>query len=229
MIKVFLILLFLNLKSLFADQTLLVLSDGFNSSNAILYSFENGVSIFPPIDVNIGRNGLAWDSEDKEFEHKNSEPLKHEGDGKSPAGIFALVSSFGTDEQTFHFPYTKSSSELICVDDTNSSLYNTLVLLPPVKPKSFEYMKRDDNQYDLGIIVAYNPTQIKNNGSCIFLHVEKEALHPTAGCTSMQYNEIKKIITWLDSSKNPRLVQIPIDSFTSKIAKRLGLPYFKVK
>lgn len=226
MIKVFLILCTLNFKILYADQTILVLSNDFNTSIGKLYSFENGAAVFPPIDVNIGRNGLAWDREDKVFTHHIDQPYKREGDGKSPAGIFSLLSSFGTEEQKFNYPYIMSNSQLICVDDVNSSLYNNLVLIPLIQPASFEYMKRKDDQYKLGIIVAYNPLQIKGNGSCIFLHVEKYPMHPTAGCTSMKYEDIKKIVLWLDSTKNPHLIQIPKKYFTPDIAKRFSIPFF---
>jgi hypothetical protein len=223
MIKVFLILVVLNVKILLAQQTLLVVSDDFNSSVAKLYCFEEGRAVFPAIDVNLGRNGLAWDKEDKIFQHHQDEPLKIEGDGRSPAGVFSLLSSFGTQNQSFSYPYTQSSSQLICVDDINSSLYNTLVLMPAVKPASFEYMKREDGQYKLGIIVSYNPNQIKKNGSCIFLHVEKESHHQTAGCTSMKYDDIYKIIKWLDMNQKPSLIQIPKKYFTSDIAKKYDL------
>lgn len=227
MIKIFLILFVINIKILFANQVLLVLADEFNSSVGKMYSFEDGKQIFPSISVNLGRNGLAWSEDDKYFIHGTNEPIKHEGDGRSPAGVFSLISAFGYDEQNFLFPYTKSSSQLICVDDVNSTLYNSIVILPLIKPNSFEYMKRDDIQYKLGVIVAYNPLQKKGNGSCIFLHVEKEPLHPTAGCTSMKYDDIKNILEWLNSSKNPILIQIPKSYFTPKVAKQYNIPYLE--
>lgn len=226
MIKIFLILFVLNIKILFANQVLLVLANEFNSTTGKLYCFEDGKKIFSDISVNLGRNGLGWSEDDKYFSHGINEPVKREGDGKSPAGIFNLISAFGYDEQNFLFPYTKSSSQLICVDDVNSTLYNSIVILPFIRPNSFEYMKRDDMQYKLGVIVAYNPRQKKGNGSCIFLHVEKEPLHPTAGCTSMKYNDIKNILEWLNSSKSPIMIQVQKKYFTPEIARHYNIPYF---
>ena len=69
-------------------------------------------------------------------------------------------------------------------------------------------MKRDDEQYRLGVVVSHNKAQIKNAGSCIFLHVQKSVDAPTAGCTSMRYEDLKTIVKWLDINKNPILIQV---------------------
>ena len=58
-------------------------------------------------------------------------------------------------------------------------------------------------------MVEHNKQQQPLGGSCIFLHVQKKPDAPTAGCTSMRYEDIKKIVKWLDKEKNPILIQIP--------------------
>jgi L,D-peptidoglycan transpeptidase YkuD (ErfK/YbiS/YcfS/YnhG family) len=80
--------------------------------------------------------------------------------------------------------------------------------MPKDKPESFELMLRDDQQYSLGVVVSHNKAQIKNGGSCIFMHVQKNVDAPTLGCTSMKYKDLKTIVEWLDSQKNPILIQI---------------------
>ena len=77
-------------------------------------------------------------------------------------------------------------------------------------------MKRNDLQYELGIVVDHNPEAKYRRGSCIFIHVEKSKDAGTAGCTSMRLEQLKKIATWLDAKKNPILIQIP-KSFSQKI------------
>jgi L,D-peptidoglycan transpeptidase YkuD (ErfK/YbiS/YcfS/YnhG family) len=226
MIKVFLILLDMSANLLYARQVVLVVSDNFNTTKAKMYCFENGMIIFQNIDVNLGRNGLAWDMLDKTFSHVADQPMKQEGDGKSPAGVFALTSSFGYETHTFLLPYHSSTSEDICVDDSNSSLYNSLITMPPIKPNSFEYMKRQDDQYKLGVVVDYNPDKIAHNGSCIFLHVQKELNHPTAGCTSMEYEDLYKLLNWLDISKKPVLVQITKQYINEAIEEFADIPDF---
>ncbi len=226
MIKVFLILLAISANLLYAGQVVLVVSDDFNTTKAKMYCFENGTIIFQNIDVNLGRNGLAWDINDKIFAHVPDQPIKQEGDGKSPAGIFALTSSFGYEAHTFLLPYHSSTAVDICVDDSNSSLYNSLVTMPSVKPNSFEYMKREDGQYKIGVVVDYNPDKVANKGSCIFLHVQKELNHPTAGCTSMNYEDLYKVLNWLDISKKPILVQITKEYLDKAIEQFADIPDF---
>ncbi|WP_345993352.1 L,D-transpeptidase family protein [Sulfurimonas sp. HSL-1716] len=220
MIKIFLIFILLQFNILHARQILLVVSENFNSTKAKLYTFEDSKSVFRGIDVNIGRNGLAWDGDDKYFHHDKKEPLKREGDGKSPAGVFLLKSSFGYEDNDFLLPYIKSTTEKICVDDADSDFYNRIIDMPKEQPKSFENMKRDDIQYKIGVVVDYNPNKVKNRGSCIFLHVQKEKDHPTAGCTSMRYEDLRKILKWLDPNKKPLLIQIP-KNYIKEIPKEL--------
>jgi L,D-peptidoglycan transpeptidase YkuD (ErfK/YbiS/YcfS/YnhG family) len=108
-------------------------------------------------------------------------------------------------------PYLYTSKKLICVDESNSSFYNQIIEMRGDE-KSFEYMKREDGQYELGIVVAHNKNAIKDRGSCIFLHVKKSQEATTAGCSAMRLDEIQKIGNWLDSKKEPILIQIPKSS-----------------
>ena len=109
-------------------------------------------------------------------------------------------------------PYLYASKELICVDDVNSPFYNQLIDMPKNEPASFEFMKREDAQYELGVVVAHNKYAEKGRGSCIFMHVRKAKDASTSGCTSMSLDEIQKIVSWLDKSKEPLLIQIPKSS-----------------
>ena len=209
MIKSFLILLTISISTFASEQIILVVADDFNTSDAQLECFEDGKKVCGAFGVNIGRNGLAWGIGEHKFTPKNEEPLKHEGDGKAPAGVFALTTLFGYTHNThYKMPYLFASKELICVDDSNSPFYNTLIQAHGDE-KSFEFMRREDDQYKLGVVVAHNVQNIKQRGSCIFLHLQKAPHSGTAGCTSMEYKDLKKIISWLDKKKNPILIQIP--------------------
>jgi hypothetical protein len=212
MIKTFLILtIFTNF--LYSQQIILVLSDDFNTSKATLHCYDENKEVFKEIDVNLGRNGLAWGLGKVKLKQSSNDPLKREGDGKAPAGIFKLTNSFGyAKKQKTRLGYIAISKDLICVDDSNSKEYNKIIKMPKVKPNSFEWMRREDNQYELGVVVAHNTSQLKEAGSCIFLHVQKSKDTPTAGCTSMNLENMQKIISWLDEKKNPILIQIPLNS-----------------
>src|SRR4051812_20009706 len=124
----------------------------------------------------IGRTGLAW--ADPSLASEMHQPVKHEGDGKSPAGVFPLDTAFGfaprTEMQWLRLPYSPLVAGSDCVDDEASVHYNTVVdraAVPKVDWTSAEHM-RSINQYRIGVIVGYNaapPTP--GRGSCIFLHI----------------------------------------------------------
>ena len=213
MIKSFLILISFSIFLDASQQIILVVADDFTTSKAKLESFENGKIVFNTIDVNIGKKGLGWGLGLVDLKQKKQEPQKKEGDKKAPIGIFKLSSSFGYEKNLkFKIPYTQALENLICVDDSNSKKYNKIISIQKEKPKSFEYMKRNDLQYELGVVVDHNKDAVEQRGSCIFLHVEKSKDTGTAGCTAMKLEDLKNILNWLDKEKDPILIQIPKSS-----------------
>ena len=210
MIKTFLILINFSTFLYSSQQIILVVADDFNTQKAKLECFEDGKKVFNTIDVNIGKKGLGWGLGEVNLKQNTQDPLKFEGDKKAPIGVFKLSSIFGYSQTNkFSMKYTHASENLICVDDSNSKKYNKIIYMPKEKPKSFEYMKRKDSQYELGIVVEHNKNATSKRGSCIFIHVEKANDAGTAGCTSMKLEKLKKLTNWLDPKKNPILIQIP--------------------
>ena len=209
MLKTFLIIINLQIFLYAANQIILVVSERESSNKAVLRCFEGNKEVFNDIDVNLGKNGLAWGISDFSLPHKKNEPIKQEGDKKAPMGIFKLSSVFGyAPKFKTKMPYIQATKNLICIDDSHHKQYNKIIAMPKAKPQSFEYMKRKDNQYKLGIVVEHNAEQKPLGGSCIFLHIQKHKDAPTAGCTSMRYEDMKKIVSWLDEKKNPLLIQV---------------------
>lgn len=195
-------------------QLLHVQSSDFNTTKGTLQAYERGSNgwerVFSPIDVNLGRKGLAWGEGDLLVQQKEDEPLKYEGDGKAPAGLFSLDLFFGYEKKNFNFKYLQVQENDICVDDVHSKAYNQLVLDADVNQyQSYEKMKRSDNLYELGIVVGHNKKRINKRGSCIFIHIQREQDSPTAGCTSMSKENLLRLMQWLDSSAKPLLLQHP--------------------
>ncbi len=179
--------------------------------------------------VVLGRTGTAW-AQDSAPEMATK--LKMEGDGKSPAGMFPLTFAFGTSmkPESLTFPYTRLGPSTECVDDVSSHHYNKVVGRDQVGIfdwKSSEKMLEIGPPYELGVFVAYNSYPVvKGNGSCIFLHVWKDASSPTAGCTAMNRFDLERIVSWLEPGHNPYLVQLPEDEYKS-LRKAWNLPDFK--
>jgi len=200
-----------------SKQLLLVQANDFNTTQATLQAYsrdkQGWKKVFKPISVNLGRKGLAWGEGEVYFPHSKKEPLKIEGDGKAPAGLFSLDGFFGYDKQNFNFPYLQLHKDDICVDDSYSKDYNTLIRVKDKHAyKSYELMRRQDNLYELGILVGHNKKGLKNRGSCIFIHIQKAHNSPTAGCTSLPKTKLLELMHWLDVSQKPLLLQLPRQS-----------------
>jgi D-alanyl-D-alanine dipeptidase len=159
-------------------------------------------------------------------------PAKAEGDGRAPAGIIPLTFAFGRPEkpENIRLPYTRLEEFTECVDDVGSSHYNTIVDRMKVGNfdwKSSEKMLGVGEQYDLGVFVAYNSyPPIRDRGSCIFLHIWKNAETGTAGCTAMARENLETLLKWLDPKKNPHLIQMPAETYAT-YQKTWNLPVLK--
>lgn len=195
-------------------QLLVVSSYDFNSTKASLQAYERRegawAMVFTSFSVNLGRSGLAWGKGLYRFRHATDEPIKQEGDGKSPAGLFTLESFFGYEDRHFKLPYLQVSPSTLCIDDSASPSYNSILQSQDsTKYRSFEYMKRGDDLYKLGIVVGHNSEALIKGGSCIFMHIQKSEDSPTSGCTAMQEEQLLQLMKWLDKAHKPLLLQLP--------------------
>ncbi len=199
-----------------SNQVLFVktISDSSVYGNMFLYERKNNHKpwrLNDSFNIVVGKNGLAKD-ETSSISFNNIIPTKHEGDGKSPSGIFSLGPVFSYHNlKNLNMPFVQVDTNFYCVDDTTSSYYNTLIKADTAKHdyNSFEYMRRKDSLYEYGVWVRYNSTNIKaGNGSCIFIHVWHNENSGTAGCTAMIKENILKLIYWLDEKKHPVLLQV---------------------
>ncbi|MFZ2268788.1 MAG: hypothetical protein WAV95_14530 [Azonexus sp.] len=169
------------------------------------------------IEVSLGRRGLAWGL--GRHRPAGDGPDKREGDGRAPAGIFALSELFGYASPDSAFagaaklPYRCATHQLKCIDDPASAHYNQFVELDQIPHPdwtSHEDMRRDDERYAVGAVIAHNqPQPVPGAGSCIFLHVWQAAGVPTAGCTAASPADIAAICVWLDGAAQPLLIQLP--------------------
>ena len=196
-------------------QVLFVKTAGDTSTRGtlVLYERKNNNRRWKRADsfaVVVGRSGLARDANNSISFPDLS--VKKEGDGKSPAGIFALGDVFSYHPVThLRMPFKQVDTSCYCVDDAASVYYNTLIVKDTAKQayNSFEHMKRNDDFYEYGVWVLYNSQPvIPGNGSCIFLHVWKDENSSTSGCTAMSKTNIISLIHWLSKKKNPVLLQM---------------------
>jgi D-alanyl-D-alanine dipeptidase len=198
-----------------AKQLILVTTPEWGSNQGMMYRYErsgNGWSqVGEPIAVVVGSGGLGWGSGLIAPAMRAGDPTKHEGDGRSPAGVFSISAAFGFEEEKpewLRLPYLPLNDATECVDDASSSYYNAVV--DRVKPdwNSSEKMRSID-VYRWGVVVNQNAARERGAGSCIFLHIWKGPVRPTAGCTAMEQPKLEKLLRWLDSSAHPLMVALP--------------------
>lgn len=202
-------------------QVVFVSSNDWQDHIGTLELYEKKAGHWQAVDeqwpVDLGRNGMAW-GKGLISNRGDEQSDKREGDGKAPAGLFNISSSFGYESAPPRgslMPYWQATKQDFFVDDTTSPDYNHHVRLadndnPGSHWHSFEKMKRDDERYELGLVVDHNtaPT-ITGRGSAIFMHVWKDPGAGTAGCTSMSEGNMIELLHWLKPSAHPVLMQMP--------------------
>ncbi|MFO7570597.1 MAG: L,D-transpeptidase family protein [Smithellaceae bacterium] len=187
-----------------STQLLLVFDHSFLFFTRIkLYAFaRNGATwhqAMKPMSATIGANGFAPHGE------------KREGDGRTPSGRYRLGTAFGyPDSMQTRMPYRQAFDDDIWVDDPVAPDYNQWVKLSDTAARSFEKMRRDDDQYKYGIVIEHNTAPvIPGHGSAIFLHIWKAPGASTAGCIAVSEENIINLLGWLDPKANPLIVINP--------------------
>ena len=131
----------------------------------------------------IGKSGVLLD--------------KKEGDGATPAGCFPIRAIFYRADRISKpesfFPTRELKPDDGWCDDSNDTNYNKLVKLP--YSASHESLWREDNLYDLIVILGYNDAPpVPGKGSAIFMHVARENYPPTAGCVALKLDDLLEIL-----------------------------------
>lgn len=205
-------------------QLLLVVAEDWQYTQASLQRFERAsvdsdwVRVGQPLDVNLGRSGLGW-GRGLHGLALGAGPVKREGDGRAPAGLFALGMGFAQEPAevgAVRMPLLTADKTLVCVDDAASPLYNQFVETggKPGAWRSAEDMLRPDGQYRLGVFVRHNSDPVEPGaGSCIFLHIWLGRGVASSGCTNMDAPDMLSLLQWLDADKAPVLAQLPRKDF----------------
>ncbi|HET8899426.1 MAG TPA: L,D-transpeptidase family protein [Rhodanobacteraceae bacterium] len=200
----------------------LVLLPGWDSTQGTLRRFERDGSGWREVGaaapIVVGRNGAAWGLGLNAPIH-DSGPIKREGDGRSPAGVFAIGEAFGyAAGDATALPYTAMTASDWCVDVSGSPYYNRIVDAASVGADAVagasEHMRLDlfnhgDQRYRLGFVIEHNRQQHPGGGSCIFAHLWSGPTSTTSGCTAMADPTMQRLLAWLDPAQQPVFVLLP--------------------
>ncbi len=210
-----------------ATQLIVSVSEGWTGRDAVLQRYERQQGkpwkpIGQPIQSTIGHAGLGW-GRGLHPPPKADEPIKHEGDGRSPAGAFLIGRSYGYDKAPAGttLPYEQVTRNWRCVSDAKSTHYNRVLDRQKITNdwRSAERMRRRDTLYEYVIEVDHNhivPAEVSptpGDGSCIFLHVWDQPGAPTIGCTAMPLSAMRTLLEWLRPTASPVLVALPREHY----------------
>lgn len=175
-----------------ASRLVLVTTQGMDRVSARLQRFERAgpgqpwQALGPPERAVVGRSGLAW-GHGFRGSAQDGEPVKREGDGRTPAGLYRLGRGFG-------YPATARPGNLVlrpgaslCVDDPASPDYNRIV---PLKAGLKGEDMGAEPLYRRGLVIDYPSDAAARAGSCIFLHVWRSRSQGTAGCVALPEHRV---------------------------------------
>ena len=204
-----------------ARQLVVVVSEDWNSAQGELQAFSRHGAGWrregAPFTVALGRSGSAWGLGLHPVPPDG--PRKQEGDGRSPAGIFALGTAFGyAASAATALPWQAMRASSYCVDVAGSPYYNQIVDVDAVgagavagatEPMRLDLHNDGDVRYQQGFVIAHNPRNLPGRGSCIFAHLWRSAGEATAGCTAMDPAHMRQLLAWLQPARQPRFILMP--------------------
>ncbi|BET66327.1 L,D-transpeptidase family protein [Opitutales bacterium ASA1] len=217
-------------------QLVVCLTADWNTHRATLLCYERTdtgtwTAVGEPRPALLGKHGLAWGRGIVPVPPDTTAPTKQEGDGRSPAGVFAVGRIFGSDPTLpagGDFPYRQVTAADAWIDDPENPLYNQHVVVPDPRraPAWFESqrMRLGDPAFRWLVEIRHNAEPpLPGAGSAIFLHIRRGEDRPTAGCTAMASDDVKALVVWLRSAARPHFVALPIVEYRANW-REWGLP-----
>lgn len=170
------------------SQLIIVSGNGGSSATVSMHSKINGLwkQQFS-VDGHVGYNGMTSN--------------KHEGDGKTPIGVYGFGQAFGVNGNPgTSLSYRQVNGNDYWVDDVNSPHYNQFVNTASVGRdwNSAEHIVDHAEAYAYAINIEYNSACTRGKGSAIFLHCSTGG--GTAGCVSVPRNTMINILNNIQSN-----------------------------
>ena len=203
-----------------AQQMVVVTSADWDNTRGTMRRFERAHQGWQQVGasqpVMLGRAGIGWGI--GLHPQQSQGPKKREGDGRNPAGVFAIGPAFGyAATSSTALNYLPMQATNWCMDVPGSPLYNQIVDSREVGEAavqgSSERMRLDlqnagDDRYKLGFVIQHNPNHVNGMGSCIFAHLWGNPDKTTAGCTAMNEPVMREALAWLSPAARPVFVQL---------------------
>jgi L,D-peptidoglycan transpeptidase YkuD (ErfK/YbiS/YcfS/YnhG family) len=204
-----------------AKQMIVCISPNDTSSEGTLQLFHrDAAGLWQPDGsawpVLFGRHGMAWG---RGINPPQDGPQKANGDGKNPAGVFKIGPVLGyapeLPDGAKGWPYHQVTERDAWIDDPKLADlgYNHLYTLakdapyPPWWEK--EHMKLGDFAYEWLITIEHNYDDPEpESGNEIFFHIRRGEHYRTSGCTTMERDNLKHLVKWLQPGSNAMLAEL---------------------
>jgi L,D-peptidoglycan transpeptidase YkuD (ErfK/YbiS/YcfS/YnhG family) len=204
-----------------AKQMIVCLAPDSTSSEGTLQLFHRDASgqwqpDGKPWPVLFGKGGLAWG---RGLNPPQPGAQKADGDHKNPAGLFKIGLVLGyapkLPDGAHDWPYHQVTDRDAWIDDPKLSQfpYNHLYTLPPGAPFPAwwdkEHMHLGDAAYQWLVLIEHNyDNPVPDAGNEIFFHVRRGEHYRTAGCTTMELDNLERLIKWLQPGSNAMLAEL---------------------
>jgi L,D-peptidoglycan transpeptidase YkuD (ErfK/YbiS/YcfS/YnhG family) len=173
------------------DATQVISVVGAGGSSAKMDIFQRGPTGWEPLRAGIpafvGANGMA--------------PETHDGEMKTPMGIYTLDFAFGTAPNPGGgLQYVQVGADHWWDGDMKSPTYNTMQVCKKAQcPFDTDPASGTENlkipQYVHAVVMGVNKARVPGNGGAFFLHATDGGA--TAGCVAIDDGTLVEIMRWL--------------------------------
>jgi len=214
-------------------QLIVSIAPDWSASQGTLQRYERGSDgrwqrVGGSVPVLYGKSGLAWGRGVRGTEEPGLR--KREGDGRSPAGVFAIGTIYGNDARLpdgADFPFHQVTANDAWPDDPANPFYNQHVSVDGAQPPAWfaaQRMRTGDAAYRWRVEIRHNADPIEPGaGSATFFHIRRGETRRTSGCTTMAEPALQDLVVWLRVAAKPHYVLLPREEYERR-REDWGLP-----
>jgi L,D-peptidoglycan transpeptidase YkuD (ErfK/YbiS/YcfS/YnhG family) len=214
-------------------QLIVSVAPDWSASQGALQRYERGPEggwrrVGESVPVLYGKNGLAWGRGIRGTEEWGLR--KREGDGRSPAGVFAIGTIYGNELRLpdgADFPFHQVTANDAWPDDPANPFYNQHVVVDAAQPPAWfaaQRMRTGDAAYRWRVEIRHNADPIEPGaGSATFFHIRRGETRRTSGCTTMAEPALLNLVVWLRAAAKPHYVLLPRAEY-ERLWQAWGLP-----
>lgn len=184
-----------------ATRLMVVTVDSMDANKAELRTFvrknpaDRWTKAGEPQAAVVGANGIGWGHTYLAF-RRGSEPVKEEGDERTPAGIYRIGAMFGfaKDKRPNYVQLTPGRQ--FCVEDTSSPYYGQIIPQSSVSKNTLGQKMASEQQFRRGLFIDYPPRPAFKAGSCIFVQVWRGEGIATSAHVGLPEESILRLQDW---------------------------------